>query len=68
MQYREVTPLPEICQNCKEVDCYNCDRAGERWLLSNADILKSRREMLMKAIERLQRQVRKIDEELAQNK
>lgn len=58
MEWIEADPLPPACQ---EEDCYNCDHAGERWTLSQADEL---RKGLMKAIERLQRQVKAIDAEL----
>lgn len=38
MKLREVKPLPQVCQECKEVKeegvecaCYNCDHALERF-------------------------------------
>lgn len=64
MEWIEANPLPAVCQNCQEDDCYNCDYAGERWTLSKADELRVRRKGLLKAIERLQRQVKAIDAEL----
>ena len=64
MKWIEVTPLPEVCKCCLEEDCYNCDNAGLRWQLSRADELQLRRKMLRKAIERLERQVAAVDEEL----
>lgn len=64
MEFLEANPLPKVCEDCTEEDCYNCDYAGERWYLSRADELKVRRKMLVKAIERLQRQVVAVDEEL----
>ena len=64
MEWIEVSPLPPACQNCQEEECYNCDYAGERWTLSKADELRVRRKGLLKAIERLQRQVKAIDAEL----
>ena len=33
MEYIEVSPLPKACQDCHEPDCYECDYAGERWVL-----------------------------------
>ena len=33
MEYIEVSPLPKVCQDCHEPDCYECDYAGERWVL-----------------------------------
>ena len=64
MEWIEANPLPAVCVNCQEEDCYNCDYAGERWTLSQADELRVRRKGLLKAIDRLQRQVKAIDEEL----
>ena len=64
MKWIEANPLPAVCQNCQEEECYNCDYAGERWTLSQADELRVRRKGLLKAIERLQRQVKAIDAEL----
>lgn len=64
MEWIEANPLPPACQNCQEEECYNCDYAGERWTLSKADELRVRRKGLLKAIERLQRQVKAIDAEL----
>lgn len=65
MEYRETRPLPAVCQQCKE-DCYNCDHAGERWMLSRKDELRVKRKMLEKAILRMQRQIQVIDQELEQ--
>lgn len=64
MEWIQANPLPAVCQNCQEEECYNCDYAGERWTLSQADELRVRRKGLLKAIDRLQRQVMAIDEEL----
>ena len=64
LEYIEANPLPAVCVNCQEEECYNCDYAGERWTLSQADELWVRRKGLLKAIDRLQRQVKAIDEEL----
>lgn len=52
MEYTEVTPLPPVCQNCQEGDCYNCDYAGQRWQLSQEDELRIRKKGLLRAIER----------------
>ena len=64
MEWIEASPLPPECVACQEEECYNCDYAGERWTLSKADELRVRRKGLLKAIERLQRQVKAIDAEL----
>ena len=66
MEWLEANPLPTECQNCEEEDCYNCDHAGKRWYLSAVDELRVRRKGLVKAVERLQRQIDDIDEKLAQ--
>lgn len=57
----------EICKKCQE-DCYNCNNALSRWYLSEEDALRLRRKGLVKAIERLQRQVDEIDRLLDQAK
>lgn len=64
MEWIEANPLPPACQNCQEEECYNCDYAGERWVLSKEDELRLQKVSLLKAIDRLQQQVKKIDEEL----
>lgn len=64
MEYIEVTPLPPVCQSCKEEDCYNCDYAGRRWQQSQEDELRIRKKGLLRAIERMQRQVEGIDKKL----
>mgnify|MGYP003396940604 CR=1 FL=1 len=60
MEWIEVCPLPDQCQGCQEEECYNCDHAGERWVLSPEDALRIRRKGLVKAIERLQKQIDEI--------
>lgn len=64
MEWIEANPLPQRCQECREEDCYNCDYAGERWYLSKADELRSRKQMMLRAIERYQRKIAEIDKEL----
>ena len=64
MEWIEANPLPQRCQECHEEDCYNCDYAGERWYLSKADELRSRKQMMLRAIERYQRKIAEIDKEL----
>lgn len=64
MQWHETDPIPEECRNCTEVDCYNCDIAGQRWILSREDKLRTDRMLKARAIERLKRQVAAIDREL----
>ena len=64
MEWIAANPLPEVCRNCQEEVCYNCDFAGERWTLSQADELRIRRKGIIKAIDRLKRQLEAIDAEL----
>lgn len=64
MEWIEANPLPQECLNCQEEVCYECDTAGKRWYLSKADELRIRRKGLIKAIERLERQIHEIDAEL----
>ena len=64
MEYIEANPLPIECQECQDEDCGECDVAGMRWYLSRADELRVKRKGLLKAIERIERQIKKIDEEL----
>ena len=66
MEGIETTPLPTICQNCQEEDCYACDHAGKRWRLSPQDELRLRRKGLLKAIARLQKQIDDIDRQLSE--
>lgn len=64
LEWIEANPLPPECIDCQEEDCYNCDTAGKRWYLSRADELRVKRKGLLKAIERLERQIKAIDAEL----
>ena len=64
MEWLEADPIPAECQRCEELDCYNCDTAGERWYLRREDELWLKRQSLVKAIERFQRRLEAIDMEL----
>ena len=64
MEWIEVDPLPAVCRQCHEEECYNCDFAGMRWHLSKKDALLLKRKSLAKAIERMQRQIDEIDQML----
>lgn len=64
MKWLECDPLPAKSQSCPEVECYNCDIAGERWTLSQEDDLRTRRALKLRAIERLKREVAEIDAKL----
>ena len=64
MEWKEANPLPTECEKCKEQDCYACDVAGKRWYLSRSDELRLKRKGLLKAIERMEREIAAIDAEL----
>ena len=64
MEWIETVPIPEVCKNCREEDCYQCDVAGERWVRSREDELRSSRKLMVRAVERLQRKIQAIDREL----
>ncbi len=65
LEWHEADPLPQVCVDCKEADCWECDNAGLRWVLNPIDELKVKRKGLLKAIERYQKQLAIIDEEIA---
>lgn len=64
MEYHEVSPLPAVCKDCQEEDCYNCD--NDRWKLSPADELRLRKKLKQKAIEQMEREIAEIDRQLAE--
>lgn len=68
MEWIKADPLPEACLCCREEDCYNCDYAGERWILKTEDELRVKRKMLINAVLRLQKQIEAIDKELETRK
>ena len=65
MQWEEVIPPPEECRACDGEDCYNCDFAGKRWRLSRRYELNLKRKGVLKSIERLEKQLNAINEELS---
>ena len=64
MKWMEASPLPKECNACTERDCYNCDVAGARWVLSKEDELRTNRKLLVRAIERMERKIAEIDSQL----
>ena len=64
MEWIEKELIPEECQGCEEMECYNCDIAGKRWELLEDDILRIRRKLLIREIARLERKVEQIDIQL----
>ena len=64
MKWIESNEVWADCENCGQEDCYNCDIAGERWVLSKADELRTKRRLMVRAVERLERKIAEIDEQL----
>jgi len=64
MDWVEVKPLPEECRNCTEEDCYNCDMAGHRWVMSEQAKLRLRRNVIIKELQRLLEELSEIDRKL----
>ena len=50
LNYIEKNPLPQICQSCMELDCYNCEHAGERLILPERDKIRLSMEIKKKQI------------------
>lgn len=61
MNWIEVTPLPQECRRCREADCYNCDVAGKRWVLTEQAELQIRRNAVRKKMEKLYKELEQID-------
>ena len=64
MDWRETKPVPKECTTCKDEDCYNCDIAGKRWVLSREEELHTQRLLPIQGINQLQRRIAAIDLEL----
>lgn len=64
MEYLQDQLLPAECQLCEEKDCWECDYAGTRWVLSERDRLIYARKLKEQAIVRFQRQIAEIDRQL----
>ena len=60
----EANPMAKECENCPEKDCYNCETAGKRWILSREDELRINRKLLIRKIEHIKRKIAEIDAEL----
>ncbi len=58
--------VSEMCKSCRKGDCYGCSIAGTAWAYSREFELRSLRKLKEKAIQRLQREISQIDEELDQ--
>lgn len=66
MKWIEVNPLPQVCTVCKEEECYNCDFAGERWVLSENDQLEITKKALQRATERMQKRIKRVGVEVSE--
>jgi hypothetical protein len=64
LEFIEVSPLPEYCIGCKEEDCYNCDYAGYRWVLSPLQELELKKKLREQTNRRQQRDVDEIDRKI----
>ena len=64
MEWVEQSVIPEACRNCREAECYNCDTAGQRWVLTEEKELQMRKKMLEREIKRLERKIDEIDAQL----
>ncbi len=64
MEWIEVNPLPEECQNCEAEECEACEFAGKRWRLPLKDELRLKQLSLSRAIARLQKQLEEVQEQL----
>ena len=56
--------IPEECGECAQEDCYNCDVAGKRWVLSKEYELRTNRKLMVRAVKRLECKIAEIDEQL----
>ena len=69
MEWIEANPLPPACIECEargeDEDCGSCEHGGERFYLSREDELYLLRKGKIKAIQRLQRELQAIDDEIA---
>ena len=55
MEWIEANPLPQVCLNCQEEECYNCDFALLRWHLLEEDEAACLQKMEERARQRLER-------------
>ena len=52
MEWIEAETLPAECLGCLEEECYNCDVAGARWVLSAESEQRLKDKIMEKAIDR----------------
>ena len=55
MELIQAVPLPEVCINCHDPDCFSCNYGGLRWRISEEDLQRIRQKMLQRQKERLKR-------------
>jgi hypothetical protein len=63
IEYKEADSLPAECIGCND-DCGSCDFAGLRWQLSKRDQLILQRKMKVKSVERIMREISRLDAEI----
>ena len=64
MEWIEAEALPAACLGCLEEECYNCDAAGERWVLSEESERRLKQKLLHSAIDRTITQLHRAYTEL----
>ncbi len=57
VEWIEANPLPEVCENCTDGECFNCDYAMFRWHLSKEDEAALRRKLMEQSIKRMKRKL-----------
>lgn len=63
-----MSETPEVCRNCMESDCYNCEHELERHPMSELETLLSRKRLAESAVRRYQRIIEEINEQIAKLK
>ena len=56
----------ELMQSCEDLDCSTCDYALECFPPCKEETLLFRRSLKIKAVQRLMREIKEIDKELAE--
>ena len=64
MNWIEAEQLPQACEQCREQECYNCEVAAQRWVLTEQAKLRIRRNVIRKEIERLLVELSQIERKL----
>ena len=64
MEWIEAETRPAECLGCAEEECYNCDVAGARWVLSEEAEKRFKQKMVDAAIDRTISQLHRAYNEL----